>query len=83
MFWLLFLFVPLTIIWILILTDLMRRADLVGWQKSLWIFGIIFFPWIASLIYLATRPRDTSAPMAGPAAPQTARVPSDAQAQPS
>jgi hypothetical protein len=57
-FWLLFIFVPLTIIWILILMDLLQRPDLFGWQKALWALGIIFFPWIGVLIYMVARPQN-------------------------
>ena len=59
-FWLLFVFVPLTIIWVMVLLDLMRRPDLVGWQKAAWVAGVIFFPWIGVLAYLITRPSDAA-----------------------
>jgi hypothetical protein len=55
-FWLLFIFIPLTILWILIMVDVMQRSDLLGWHKALWLLIIIFFPWIGALGYLITRP---------------------------
>jgi hypothetical protein len=60
-FWFLFLFLPLAIMWGLVLVDLMGRHDLVGWQKALWVAVIVFFPWIGILAYLIVRPRSASA----------------------
>lgn len=61
-FWLLFIFVPLSIIWVVTLIDLMRRDDLVGWMKALWAMVIIFFPWIGVCAYLILRPREAISP---------------------
>ncbi len=63
-FWLFFIFIPLTIIWFLVLTDAVKRPDLVGWQKGLWVAVIIFFPWLGALAYLITRPAYPMAPAA-------------------
>ncbi len=63
-FWLLFIFIPLTIIWFLVLADAVKRPDLVGWQKGLWVALIIFFPWLGALAYLVTRPANPMAPVA-------------------
>lgn len=60
-FWLLFIFVPLCIIWAVTLIDMMRRNDLVGWMKALWAMVIIFFPWIGVCAYLILRPREATA----------------------
>jgi hypothetical protein len=76
-FWFLFLFLPLAIMWGLVLVDLMGRRDLVGWQKALWVAVIIFFPWIGILAYLIVRPR--SAPggyVGGTSAPAETYMPS-------
>jgi Phospholipase_D-nuclease N-terminal len=62
-FWLLFIFVPLSIIWFLVLADAIRRPDLVGWQKGLWVALIVFFPWLGALAYLITKPAN---PLASP-----------------
>ena len=61
-FWLLFIFIPLSIIWFLVLADAVRRPDLVGWQKGLWVALIIFFPWLGALAYLITKPANPAAP---------------------
>ena len=60
-FWFLFLFLPLAIMWGLVLVDLMGRRDLVGWQKAIWVAVIVFFPWIGILAYLIVRPRNAPA----------------------
>ncbi|HKZ13268.1 MAG TPA: SHOCT domain-containing protein [Solirubrobacterales bacterium] len=41
-------------VWILftIITDLFRNHDMSGWLKALWIFLLIFIPYITALIYL-------------------------------
>jgi hypothetical protein len=59
-FWLVFIFVPLTILWVLIMMDIMRRPDLLGWHKALWLLVVIFFPWIGAFGYLITRPSDAT-----------------------
>lgn len=71
-FWLFFIFIPLTIIWFLVLADAVKRPDLVGWQKGLWVALIIFFPWLGALAYLVTRPAN---PMAQAAVQGTQGMP--------
>ena len=69
-FWFLFVFIPLTILWVLVFVDVMMgRRDLVGWQKAIWVLVVIFFPWIGIFAYLLTRPREAAWPAyaAGPA----------------
>jgi hypothetical protein len=56
-FWFIFVFLPLTILWIVTLLDMMGRPDLFGWQKAIWAAVIIFFPWIGIFAYLIMRPR--------------------------
>jgi hypothetical protein len=60
-FWFIFIFLPLTILWVIVLLDMMRRPDLVGWQKAIWAMVIIFFPWIGVFAYLIVRPREPAA----------------------
>lgn len=57
-FWFIFIFVPLLILWVIVLVEVFNRRDLVGWQKALWVMGVIFFPWIGVFAYLILRPRD-------------------------
>jgi Phospholipase_D-nuclease N-terminal len=44
-------------IWILItiMIDLFRDHELSGWWKAVWVFCLIFFPFITALIYLIAR----------------------------
>lgn len=72
-FWFIFIFVPLSILWVITLLDVFWRPDLVGWQKAIWVMVIIFFPWIGVFAYLILRPRGapfpTSARGSAPASP--------------
>jgi hypothetical protein len=53
----LFIFLPIVLLWGFSLTDLFRRRD-IRWRKVLWLLGILVFPIIGSLVYLATRAVD-------------------------
>lgn len=61
-FWFLFLFIPLCILWVIVLFDVIGRNDMVGWQKAIWAMVIIFFPWIGVFAYLIVRPRHVTVP---------------------
>ena len=52
----LFIFIPLILLWVSALVDLFGRPDLGGGAKVLWMFFIIFLPWLGVLIYFLTRP---------------------------
>ncbi|WP_157829585.1 SHOCT domain-containing protein [Nocardioides alpinus] len=43
--------------WFLItlMADVLRSKDLSGLSKALWIIGLIFFPFLAALVYLVAR----------------------------
>ncbi len=53
---LLFVFIPLVIVWVFTLLDLAIRNDLRGWQIAMWLLVIILFPLIGVLIYFLVRP---------------------------
>jgi len=38
-----------------VLADLFRSHDLSGWAKALWVIALLFFPFLALLIYLIAR----------------------------
>ena len=44
-------------IWILItvMIDLFRDRELSGWWKAVWVFGLIFLPFLSVFIYLIAR----------------------------
>jgi len=41
-----------------IVTDLFRDRETSGWAKAIWVFFLVFFPIITSLIYLIARGKD-------------------------
>lgn len=55
---LLFVFIPLVLLWVFALVDLFMRTDLRGWQIALWLFVIVLFPIIGILIYYLVRPHE-------------------------
>ena len=62
-FIILFVFVPLVMLWVFALVDLFGRRDL-RWLKVVWLVFIIFLPIIGPLIYLLVRPQEDAAPAA-------------------
>lgn len=54
-FILLFVFIPLTMLWVFALVDLFVRPD-IRWRKVLWLLFIVFFPLFGAVIYLLVRP---------------------------
>ncbi len=55
---LLFIFIPLVMLWVFALFDIFRRPDVSGWGKAAWLLLILLIPWFGALIYIATRPSD-------------------------
>lgn len=51
-----FIVIPLLMIWGFTVVDLFTRPDLRGISKVLWLFGIVFFPIIGTIAYFLTRP---------------------------
>ena len=56
-FFLFMLFLPLALVWAMALADIVRRDDMSGWPKALWVVCVILVPFLGTLIYLVTRPR--------------------------
>jgi hypothetical protein len=54
----LFIFVPLTLLWVFALVDLFRRRDM-RWRKVLWLLAIVFLPILGPIIYLLVHPEPT------------------------
>jgi len=50
-----FLFISYLFILFYIFGDLFRDTSIGGWSKAFWILFLIFFPWLAMLIYLIAR----------------------------
>ena len=55
-FFLLLIYVPLTLIWVFAVFDIFRRDDLSGVAKALWVAVVIIVPFLGTLIYLLLRP---------------------------
>ena len=54
-FLIMFVFIPLILLWTFALVDLFVRPD-IRWRKVLWLVFIIFVPILGPLIYLLVRP---------------------------
>jgi hypothetical protein len=54
-FLIMFVFVPLILLWTFALVDLFVRRD-IRWRKVLWLIFIVFLPIFGPLIYLLVRP---------------------------
>ena len=50
-----FVFMAWILVLVTILTDLFRDHDLSGWWKAVWVFFLIFVPFLTALIYLIAR----------------------------
>ena len=50
-------YLVVTLIWILftIIGDVFRDSDLSGGAKALWLFALLFVPWISAFVYLIAR----------------------------
>ncbi len=60
-FLILFVFVPLILLWTFALVDLFVRRDIRG-QKVLWLLVIVFIPILGPIIYLLVRPEEANIP---------------------
>jgi hypothetical protein len=50
-------YLVVTLIWVLftIIGDVFRDSELSGGAKALWLFGLLFVPWISAFAYLIAR----------------------------
>ncbi|MCI0814793.1 MAG: PLDc_N domain-containing protein [Chloroflexi bacterium] len=60
-FLIMFVFVPLILLWTFALVDLFVRRD-IQWKKVLWLLFIVFLPIFGPLIYLLVRPEEANVP---------------------
>src|SRR4051812_32359387 len=54
---LLFVFIPLTLIWVLTLVHIFRRVDLTRMWKIVWVVAVVLFPLVGIVAYWMRRPR--------------------------
>ena len=52
----LFLVIPLLLIWLFAIVDLFGRHDIGGFAKVLWLLAILFLPILGTLVYYLARP---------------------------
>jgi hypothetical protein len=57
-FFILLIFIPLTIAWIYSVVDIFERPDIGGLAKFLWLLVVLFIPLLGMLIYFIARPDD-------------------------
>ncbi|MDH3683204.1 MAG: PLDc N-terminal domain-containing protein [Acidimicrobiia bacterium] len=57
-FFILFIFIPLTIAWIYAVIDIFRRPDIGAFAKFLWLVLVLFLSLLGMLIYFLARPDD-------------------------
>jgi len=56
LFWLFFIFIPITVLWLTAVWDCIGRPDLSGWKKAGWMLAAIVFPVLGSMAYVIFRP---------------------------
>jgi len=52
-----FIVIPVVMVWFFAMIDLFQRPDLSGIGKVAWLFAIIFFPLFGTIIYYLVRPQ--------------------------
>jgi hypothetical protein len=62
-FFLMWIFIPLLLIWGFTIFDVITRRTLSGWLKALWVLVIVVFPFLGTLIYLIFRPWGEALPL--------------------
>jgi len=53
---LLFVFIPMAVLWFRTIMDIFDRRDLSGVSKGLWLLAVVALPLVGVLAYLFTRP---------------------------
>ena len=51
-----FFIIALVVLWVAVIYDLLRRADVAVWQVALWIAAIVLVRFLGALAYYLTRP---------------------------
>jgi hypothetical protein len=59
-FFILFIFIPLTIAWVYTVVDIFRRPDQGGLAKFGWLILVLFVPLLGMFIYFLARPADAA-----------------------
>jgi hypothetical protein len=56
LFWLFFIFIPITVLWVAVIIDCIGRPDIAGWKKAAWVIAAIAFPILGCIAYVIFRP---------------------------
>jgi hypothetical protein len=57
-FFLMFIWIPMAMVWAFAIFDVFRQHALSGIAKALWLLAIVIFPLVGTLAYLIFRPKD-------------------------
>ena len=57
-FFILLIFIPLTVAWVYAVVDIFSRPDIGALAKFLWLLVVLFIPLLGMLIYFIARPDD-------------------------
>jgi hypothetical protein len=57
-FFLMFIWIPLAMVWVFAIFDVFRQHALSGIAKALWLLAIVIFPLLGTLAYLIFRPKE-------------------------
>jgi hypothetical protein len=58
--WICLVVIPVTLLWVTCVVDIFLRRDLSGWARVGWVLGVLVFPLVGALVYLAVRPASAS-----------------------
>jgi hypothetical protein len=72
-FFLLLIFVPLTLLWAMTLFDIFRRPGMSPVSRALWLVAVIVLPLFGTLAYVIAHGAEQGAPGVGGAAAGTGR----------
>src|SRR5579871_4581598 len=55
-FFLMFIWIPLLVVWVAAIFDVFTRRALSGWAKAAWLLAIVILPFVGTLLYVIFRP---------------------------
>jgi hypothetical protein len=51
-FFILLIFVPLAIVYLLTIWNIFTRPEMAGWMRALWLVIVVVFPFLGTIVYL-------------------------------
>ena len=64
-FWI-FAYVAYLFVLVYVIIDIFRDHTLNGWLKAVWVFFLVFVPWLTAIVYLIARGKGMAERSAGP-----------------